>query len=137
VIAVTDGSHIRSYPRSVTVSRAIPLSVHGALEVLAAPLLLVAPFALGFSIAAGIVSIALGVVLLGLALSLYGEGERGSLPLGAHIGLDYVLAMTTIVAGIGVGLATGDETATVFMAGFGTAHMALTASTRFSRPAGA
>ncbi len=104
---------------------------------LGAPLLIFAPFALGFSPLAGAVSILLGVLLLGLALSLYGDGERGSMPIVAHRGFDYVLSATTIVAGIVVGLATGDATATVFMVGFGFAHMALTASTRFSRPLGA
>ncbi|MSO41646.1 MAG: hypothetical protein EXQ70_07110 [Solirubrobacterales bacterium] len=77
------------------------------------------------------------MLLLGLALSLYGDGERGSVPIGAHAGLDYVLAATTVVAGFLVGLVTGDAVATVFMVGFGFAHMALTASTRFSRPLGA
>jgi hypothetical protein len=36
------------------------------------------------------------------------------------------------VAGI-----AGDFVATVFLVGFGSAHLALTASTRFSRPLGA
>lgn len=122
----------------MTVFRAIPIGVHGVLEMLAAPLLLVAPFALGFSYAAGAVSIALGALLIGLAVSIYGEeGERGSVPLAAHAGLDYALATVTIVVGLALGLAAGDFVAAIFMVGFGTAHMALTASTRFSRPLGA
>lgn len=122
----------------MTVFRAIPIGVHGVLEMLAAPLLLVAPFALGFSYAAGAISIALGALLIGLAVSIYGEeGERGSVPLAAHAGLDYALATVTIVVGLALGLAAGDLVAAIFMVGFGTAHMALTASTRFSRPLGA
>jgi len=121
----------------MTLFRAIPIHVHGALEVVAAPLLIVAPFALGFSVAAGVVSFALGVLMIGLALSVYGgQGERGTLPLQAHAGFDLVLAVITIVLGIAVGLA-GDTVAAVFMVGFGSAHMALTASTRYSRPLGA
>ena len=116
--------------------RAIPIGVHGAIEVLAAPLLLVAPFVLGFSYAAGAISIALGVLLIGLAVSIYGgEGERGTVPLTAHAGLDHVLATITIVLGIALGI-TGDSVAAIFMVGFGSAHMALTASTRYSRPLG-
>jgi len=111
--------------------------VHGALEVLFAPLLLVAPFALGFATPAGIVSVAIGVLLLGLGLSIYPEGERGSLPLSAHAGFDYLLAGVLIVAGIVVGAATNDPTASIFMVGFGSVHLALTTSTRFSRPLGA
>jgi multisubunit Na+/H+ antiporter MnhC subunit len=121
----------------MTAFRAIPLSVHGVLEVLAAPLLFVAPFALGFTAAAGAISIAIGALLLGLALSLYSEGDRGSLPLSAHAGFDYILAATLILTGIVVGIATHDKTATIFMVGFGSAHLALTTSTRFTRPLGA
>jgi hypothetical protein len=121
----------------MTLSRAIPLHVHGALEVIAAPLLLVAPFVLGFGFVAGAISIALGAALIGLALSIYGDEERGSVPLNAHVGLDYVIASVTIALGIAVGIATGNAVAAVFMVGFGVAHMALIASTRFSRPVGA
>jgi hypothetical protein len=121
----------------MTAFRAIPVDVHGALEVLAAPLLLVAPFALGFPALAGMVSIAIGVLLLGLALSIYADGGRGSLPLTAHAGFDYLLAGTLIAAGITVGAVTHDPAATIFMVGFGSAHLALTTSTRFSRPLGA
>lgn len=120
----------------MSLSRAIPINVHAALEVAAAPLLIVAPFALGFGHLAGAVSIALGVLLIGLATSVYGDPTRGNLPLSAHAGLDYTLAAVTIAAGLVAGLA-GDYIATVFLAGFGFAHMALTASTRFSRPLGA
>jgi hypothetical protein len=120
----------------MTLFRAIPINVHAALEVAAAPLLMVAPFALGFGYLAGALSIALGILLIGLATSVYGEGDRGNLPLSAHAGLDYTFAAATIVAGIVAGIA-GDFVATVFLVGFGSAHMALTASTRFSRPLGA
>jgi hypothetical protein len=116
--------------------RTIPIHVHAALEMVAAPLLMVAPFALGFSHLAGALSIVLGILLIGLATSVYGEGERGNLPLTAHAGFDYTLAMLTVAAGVVAGI-TGDLTATVFLVGFGSAHMALTASTRFSRPLGA
>ena len=120
----------------MTLLRAIPLNVHVALEVAAAPLLIVVPFALGFDYLAGALSIALGVLLIGLATSVYGDSSRGNVPLSAHAGLDYALAGATITAGILAGLA-GDPVATLFLAGFGSAHMALTASTRFSRPLGA
>ena len=121
----------------MSVSRAVPIHVHSALEVVAAPLLIAAPFVLGFSIAAGAVSFALGVALIGLAVSIYGEADRASLPLQAHAGFDYVIAAITIALGIAVGFAAGDFAAGVFMVGFGSAHLALTASTRYSRPLGA
>jgi hypothetical protein len=121
----------------MSVLRAIPIHMHAALEVAAAPLLFVAPFALGFSYLAGALSIAVGILLIGLAASVYGEGDdRGHLPLSAHAGLDYSLAAATIVAGAVAGI-RGDDVATIFLVGFGSAHLALTASTRFSRPLGA
>ena len=117
--------------------RAIPIDIHAALEFVAAPALLVAPFVFGFSYLAGAASIALAVLLIGLAASVYGgQSDRGSLSPGAHAGLDLVLATVTITAGLVVGIA-GDLVATVFLVGFGTAHLALIASTRFSRPLGA
>jgi hypothetical protein len=121
----------------MSILRAIPIQIHAALEVVAAPLLIVAPFALGFGYLAGALSIALGVALIGLALSVYGDDQRGNrLPLTAHAGLDYSLAAITLAAGI-VAAILGDFVATVFLVGFGSAHLALTASTRFSRPLGA
>jgi hypothetical protein len=120
----------------MTLFRAIPINVHAALEVAAAPLLIVAPFALGFGYLAGALSMALGILLIGLATSVYGDASRGNLPLSAHAGLDYTLAAATIAAGVIAGIA-GDGVATIFLVGFGSAHMALTASTRFSRPLGA
>ena len=120
----------------MTLFRAIPIHVHAALEVVGAPLLIAAPFALGFGYVAGALSIALGVLLIGLAVSVYGEADRGSLPLSAHAGLDYTLAFATIAIGVLAGIG-GDRIATVFLVGFGSAHLALIASTRFSRPLGA
>jgi hypothetical protein len=121
----------------MSVTRAIPIHVHSALEVVAAPALLAAPFVFGFSVGAGAVSIALGILLTGLALSIYGEGDRAQVPLQAHAGFDYLIAAVTIALGIAVGFAAGDFAAGVFMVGFGSAHLALTASTRYTRPLGA
>jgi hypothetical protein len=121
---------------AMSLFRAIPIHIHAALELVAAPLLMVAPFALGFTYLAGGLSFALGVLLIGLAASVYGEGDRGSVPLTSHAGLDYMLAAATIVVGI-IAAVSGDFVATVFLVGFGSAHLALTASTRFSRPLGA
>src|SRR5256885_7253529 len=107
--------------------RAIPINVHAALEVVAAPLLMVAPFALGFSYLAGALSIALGVLLIGLATSVYGDSERGNLPLSAHAGLDYTFAAATIAAGGGA-RGTRGFAATVLFVRFRPAHLALTPS---------
>ncbi len=91
-----------------------------------------APFVLGFGEAMAAIAIAFGVVLLGLALSLF--GPRRAVPLSAHAGLDYSLASFVVVAGLLTGLITGETLAALFLVGVGIAHMALTASTRFSAP---
>ncbi|CAN5542272.1 hypothetical protein BH20ACT15_BH20ACT15_15260 [soil metagenome] len=116
--------------------RAISIDVHAALELVAAPLLIVAPFALGFSIPTGILSIAFGVLLIGLATSAFGgQTGRGTLPLTAHANFDYILGAATIVTGLLVGFAVGDYAAGLFLLAFGSAHLGLASSTRYTRPA--
>ncbi|MFN2613038.1 MAG: hypothetical protein ABR536_06695 [Solirubrobacterales bacterium] len=116
-------------------NRAISLHVHGAVEITAAPLLIVAPFLFGFGAFAAAVSISLGAILIGLALSIH--DQRGAIPLRAHAELDYTIATVTLLAGVILGITAGNPVITFFMVGFGALHMALTASTRFSRPLGA
>ena len=110
--------------------RGIPLALHGVIEIVAAPVLIAAPFVLGFGYAAGAASIALGALLMGLALSTHGDVRTVSL--NAHAGFDYVIAALAIAAGCLLALGNAPLVATVFLVGFGAAHMALTASTRFS-----
>jgi hypothetical protein len=111
-------------------TRAIPLSAHAAIEILAAPLLMAAPFLFGFGQAAGAVSIAMGTILMGLAISTVAEAR--TIPISAHAGFDYAIAMVTVISGVAVGLVTGEAVATAFLVGFGAAHLVLTALTRFS-----
>ena len=114
----------------MTLFRAIPLALHGVMEIVAAPVLIAAPFVLGFGYAAGAASIALAALLMGLALSTHGDIR--TISLSAHAGFDYVIAALAIAAGCLLALGEAPVIATVFLVGFGAAHMALTASTRFS-----
>jgi hypothetical protein len=100
------------------------------LEVVAAAALIAAPFLLGFGYAAGAASIAIGAMLMGLAL--WTHGEQRTVPLSAHAGMDYLISGLAIVAGLAVAAGSAPLIATVFLVGFGAAHLALTASTRFS-----
>ena len=111
-------------------TRAIPLSAHAAIEILAAPLLMAAPFFLDFGPAAGAITIALGTLLMGLAISTATEAR--TIPISAHAGFDYVIGMLTLITGVVIGIAGGEPIATAFLVGFGAAHLALTASTRYS-----
>lgn len=114
----------------MTLTRGIPLSLHGAIEVLAAPAIMATPFVLGFSQAATAIAVAIGVLVLTLALQL--ENPRRAVPLSAHAGFDYVLALTAMLAGLAVAIATGAMAESIFLVGIGAAQVALTASTRFS-----
>jgi hypothetical protein len=116
-------------------SRAIPLSAHAAIEMVAAPALMAAPFVLGFGEPAGVVAFVIGAVLLGLALQTSGPGR--AVPISAHAGFDYLLAALAVIAGFVIGGSTGEWAQGIFLVGIGIAQAALTAATRFSLPAGA
>jgi hypothetical protein len=118
----------------MTISRAVSLPLHAAIETLAAPAIMAAPFVLGMGQLAGAITIAIGAVLLGLSLQLV--GPRRSVPISVHAAFDYLLAATAAIAGLVAGIA-GDWTATAFLVGLGAAQVSLTASTRFSVPVGA
>jgi hypothetical protein len=114
----------------MTLFRAIPLAVHGVIEIVAASVLIAAPFVLGFGPEAGAVSIALGAILMGLELSTHGEPR--TVPLAAHRGFDYLIGGIAIAVGLALSAGSAPLVATAFLVGFGAAHMVLTASTRFS-----
>jgi hypothetical protein len=116
-------------------SRTIPYPVHAAIETVAAPAIMAAPLLLGFGQAAAVVAITVGALLLGLAVQA--AGPRRTVPISAHAGADYVLAGVATVAGLVIGIATGEWAQGIFLVGVGAAQVALTASTRFSVPAGA
>jgi hypothetical protein len=109
--------------------------VHAAIETVAAPAIMVAPLLLGFGQAAGVAAFVVGALLLALAFQTVGPTR--AIPLSAHAGFDYVLAAFAAIAGLAVGIATGQWAQGVFLVGVGVAQVALTASTRFSVPAGA
>ena len=99
-------------------------------------MLFVAPFVLGFSYLAGALSIVIGILLIGLAASVYGEGDRGNSaaerPRGTRLRPSPPRrSWPGPWPGSG-----GTHVAIIFLVGFGSAHLALTASTRFSRPLG-
>jgi hypothetical protein len=96
---------------------------------------MIIPFVLGFGLAATAISVAVGAILLGLALQADGPGR--AVPLSAHAGFDYTIAAVAIGGGLAVGIATGDWNAGIFLVGVGAAIVALTASTRFSAVRGA
>src|SRR5947207_12762451 len=115
--------------------RVIPHTMHAAVEILGGAALMAAPFALDLGRSAAFVCVALGAIVIGTAIQIGGPSRRVSL--SAHAAFDYLLASVAIAAGVAIGLATGAWRATIFLVGVGAAQAALTASTRWSVPAGA
>ena len=112
----------------------VPAFVHGLLEYAAAILFIVAPFLLDFEEnAATAASIVVGVLILIIAASTaMSTGIIKSIPVQAHVVLDYLLAIALIAAPFVLGF-TDDGAATAFFIALGVLHLLLTISTRFIR----
>lgn len=110
----------------------IPRFVHGVIEYLAGALLIAAPFLLTFhSGASKAVSVVGGVLVLVIAASTDGPTSLvNSIPLAAHVLLDYALAAVLLAAPFLFGFSS--ETApTAFFIIVGVAHLLVTIGTRF------
>ena len=112
----------------------VPAFVHGLLEYAAAILFIAAPFLLDFEEnAATAASIVVGVLILIIAASTaMSTGIIKSIPVQAHVILDYVLAIALIAAPFVLDF-TDDGAATAFFIALGVLHLLLTISTRFIR----
>jgi hypothetical protein len=110
----------------------VPAFVHGLLEYVAGVLLIAAPFVLTFdSDTATGISIAAGVVVLIVnASTAMSTGLVKSIPVAAHVMLDYVLAILLIASPF-VFAFSEDDTATAFFLVLGIVHLLLTIGTRF------
>lgn len=110
----------------------IPAWVHGAIEYVAAALLIAAPFLFSFEKdAATAASIVVGVIVLVVtACSALPTGIIKSIPAQAHAVVDYVLAAVLIASPFLFGF-SDDGTATAFFIVLGVIHLLLTIATRF------
>ena len=102
----------------------IPVFVHGVIEYLAGAAFVVAPLLIGYdSDAATAVSILVGLVILVVAASTDGPTSLvNSIPVPAHVVLDYVLAVLLVALPFIAGFS--DETApTAFFIVLGVAHL--------------
>jgi hypothetical protein len=114
----------------------IPAFVHGLVEYIAGALLVAAPFLFSFtSDGATAVSILAGVVVLIVAASsAMSTGLIKSIPVHAHVVLDYILA-ALLIASPFIFSFTDDGTATAFFIVLGIVHLLMTIATRFIRDA--
>lgn len=109
------------------------MHVNAVLETILAPVLIVAPFAFGFSAAALVASIVLGVLLMGTALSTSAglAGQDGGLRVSGHASLDLGLAVAAAVSSFAFGF-TVDPVAGLFFGAVAILQSFLATTTRYS-----
>jgi hypothetical protein len=112
----------------------IPAFVHGLLEYVAGVLLIAAPFVFSFeSDTATGISVGAGVlVLVVTASTAMSTGLIKSIPVPAHVILDYAVAVLLIASPFLFGF-DDDGSATPFFLVLGIVHLLLTIATRFIR----
>jgi hypothetical protein len=110
----------------------VPAFVHGLLEYAVGVLLVAAPFLFAFdSDTATGISIAAGVVVLIVnASTAMSTGLIKSIPVPAHVMIDYIVAILLIASPF-VFAFDDDGGATAFFLILGIAHLLLTIATRF------
>ena len=131
------GGYARTGYKSPVLSQGpIPRLAHGLIEYLAGALLIAAPFLFSFdSGSATALAIIVGVVVIVIAASTEGPSSLiNSIPLAAHVALDYVLA-AVLVAMPFIGGFSDETSPTVFFIALGIAHLLITIGTRFRRAA--
>jgi hypothetical protein len=106
-------------------------ALHPVVEMTVGFALLAIPFALGFQAPGLVVSVALGAVLIGLALAGTSSTGRGSLSPSAHADLDLGMALGLLAAAVVVGLG-GQGIGFLVLIGGGVVQLTLTAVTRYS-----
>jgi FtsH-binding integral membrane protein len=112
--------------------------LHGAIEYLAAVLLIAAPFLFSFdSGAATAVSIIAGVIVIAVAASTEGPSSLiDSIPIAVHVVLDFALAIALIASPFLFGF-SGESAPTAFFIVLGVVHLLVTIGTRFKPARGA
>jgi hypothetical protein len=114
----------------MTIARLLPLDVHGALEVVLGPALMVAPFVFGFDVATAVASVTLGVLILAVALATHAT-EHGPIPISTHAAFDVGFTIALAAAGV-VSAIAGDIAAGVVLAGAAVTLTLITSLTRYT-----
>jgi hypothetical protein len=113
----------------------IPRFVHGVIEYLAGALFIAAPFLFSFTDvgAATAASIVVGVLIVFIAATTQGPTSLiDSLPIAAHVALDYGLVVALIAAPFVLGF-SDEGTPTALFIVVGVLHLLVTIGTRFER----
>ena len=105
--------------------------LHSAVELAVGVALLAIPFALGFAAPGLVASVALGALLIGLALAGTSASGRASLAPSVHADLDLGMAIGLLAAAVVLGLG-GHGVAFAVLVVSGVIELVLTAVTRYS-----
>jgi hypothetical protein len=108
----------------------ISLPTHAAFELPVGMLALIAPFALGFGPVGAVLSVLIGVCIVGLALDAAHQPAQVS----AHQAFDYGIAFAAVLVALPLALA-GETAAALFLGAAGVALLALDVATRYSQRA--
>src|SRR5262249_53517127 len=116
----------------MTTFRLIPLPYRAALQLLLGVVALVAPFAIGVSVAGAIITVLAGTAIVGLALAGIVD-ERGftQLPVRTLYGFDQTAALGLFIGAAALAI-SGDAPGGVILALVAAAMSALTLTTRYS-----
>jgi hypothetical protein len=106
--------------------------LHGVIEYAVGVLLIAAPFLFGFKSGAAVaLSVVAGVFLLAVAASTEGPSSMiDSIPIAAHLLLDFALAAVLIAAPFLFGFSSESGPTALFII-LGVAHLLVTIGTRF------
>lgn len=108
----------------------ISLPTHAAFELPVGLLALIAPFAFGFGLAGAVLSVLIGVAVVGLAL----DAAQQPAQVSAHQAFDYAIALAAVLVAVPLAL-IGDAAAALVLAAAGIALLALDVATRYSQRA--
>ena len=114
----------------MTIARLLPFHMHGALEVALAPVLMVAPFLLGFEWPAAIATVLIGLLILTVALATH-AGEESTLPVSTHIAFDISVIVALALSAVTFAFA-GDAAAAAFLGPAALVLVLLMSFTRYS-----
>jgi hypothetical protein len=122
----------------MTIARLVPLPIHAALEVALAPVVIAAPFALGFDASALVVAVVIGVLTMGTGLAaasqVAGRGGAGNMRVSAHVDVDLGLALASAFAALIFAIGGAVGPAGLFVA-VAAAQTLLAVTTRYSAQA--
>jgi hypothetical protein len=120
----------------VTRSRHISRDARSGILVGIGAMLVLAPVALGLSLAALVAGVIIGAVTIGLGLAGTGNGGRGTIPVSAQVAYDQGIGVGLLVSGA-MFLAVGEPLALALFAGAGAVALITAAVTRYSAPSAA